>query len=270
MFCPADRPDRYLKALAAADVVILDLEDAVAPAAKATARKHIQALAKAGDIDVQRTVLRLNAAHSAEHDADVATAVEADLQMVMLAKSEDPREVRAIPLPVIVLIETPRGLEQAGSLAEPENVLGMMWGADDLVAGLGGFSSRHPDGAYRDIALYARNRVLVAAKAYDRIALDGVHMDIADLEGLAAECEDAVSIGFDASVAIHPSQLDVIRSSYAPSPERVDWAARLLTYVGESRGVTTFEGRMVDGPIFKQAERLLRLAQSIEQNRGDG
>ena len=80
--------------------------------------------------------------------------------------------------------------------------------------------------------------------------------------GLAVECEDAVAVGFDATVAIHPSQLPVIRQAYAPSPERVDWARRLLAQVSDDTGVTTFEGRMVDGPVFTQARRVLRLAEA--------
>ena len=85
-------------------------------------------------------------------------------------------------------------------------------------------------------------------------------MDIPDTAGLAAECEDAVASGFDATVAIHPSQLPVIRSAYAPSTEQIDWAHRLFAHVGDDRGVRTFEGRMVDGPIYQQAERVIRLA----------
>lgn len=87
-------------------------------------------------------------------------------------------------------------------------------------------------------------------------------MDISDLDGLAMACEDAVASGFDATAAIHPGQVDVIRRTHAPAPERVDWARRLLEHVGTERGVTTFEGRMVDGPIYKQAERTLRLART--------
>lgn len=143
LFCPVDRPERYGKALAAADVVILDVEDAVAPTAK----------------------------------------------------------------------------EHAGAIAAAPRVDAVMFGADDLVASMG------------DIARYSRSRALVATKAYDRLAVDAMHMNIPDVEGLASACEDAVAVGFDAMVAIHPS-----------------------------RGVTTFRGRMVAGPIYKQAERLVHRA----------
>lgn len=260
LFCPADRPDRYPKALAAADVVILDLEDAVAPDKKSQARDALRSLVTDGALDAERTVVRINGADSAEQAADIELIRELSIPRVMLAKSEDPQDIRALPCDVVALVETARGLEQTGALAEPDNVVAMMWGADDLVASMGGTASRRPDGTYRDLARFARVRVLTAAKAFGLLALDAVHMDIRDAAGLRAECEDAVASGFDATVAIHPSQIAVIRSAYAPTAEQVDWARRLLAHVGEHRGVTTFEGRMVDGPIYKQAERVIRLA----------
>jgi citrate lyase subunit beta / citryl-CoA lyase len=260
LFCPADRPDRYPKALMAADVVILDLEDAVAPDRKESAREALRQLARAGSLDADRTVVRVNAAASSEHAADVRLTRELAISRVMLAKAERPQDLGSLECGVIPLVETARGVELAASLSEPPNVLGLMWGADDLVAGMGGTGSRHAGGSYRDAARFARVRVLIAAKACGRLALDAVHMDIGDVEGLTAECEDAVAVGFDATVAIHPSQLPVIRSAYRPSAEQVGWARRLLTRVADDRSVTTFEGQMVDGPIFKQAERLLRLA----------
>lgn len=260
LFCPADRPDRYAKALSASDVVIVDLEDAVALSAKGTARDAIRVLAEAGELDLERTVIRVNAVNTPEHALDVALTQELGAPRVMLAKAEYVFEVEALPHETVVLLETPAGIERAGGLAAADNAVAVMWGADDLVAGLGGTGSRHADGRYRDVARYARSRSLVAAKAAGRLALDGVHMDIHDIDGLAAECEDAVAVGFDATVAIHPAQLEVIRSIYRPSSERLNWARRLLEHVGDDRSVTTFEGRMVDGPIYKQAERILTLA----------
>jgi citrate lyase subunit beta/citryl-CoA lyase len=100
----------------------------------------------------------------------------------------------------------------------------------------------------------------MAGKVSGRLVLDAVHLDIDDADGLVAECEDAVASGFDGTVTIHPTQLAVVRAAYAPTEERVDWARRLLHQVGDERGVTTFEGRMVDGPIYRQAERVLALA----------
>jgi citrate lyase subunit beta/citryl-CoA lyase len=256
LFCPADRPERWAKAAAIADVVIIDLEDAVSPAAKPAARDAL----RQADLDPDRTVLRINGAATPEHDEDVALLAELAVRRIMLAKTESAAQVAALEnYEVLALVESPLGVERVGDLAFAPNVIGVMWGADDLVAGLGGTSSRRADGSYRDIARYARSRTLIAAKAAGRLAIDGVHMDIADIDGLRGECADAVAIGFDATVAIHPSQVPVIRAAYTPDDEQVDWARRLLAAIGEGGGVTTFEGRMVDGPIFRQAERILRL-----------
>lgn len=260
LFCPADRPDRYPKALAVADVVILDLEDAVAPANRPAARDALRRLSDDGVLDPDRTVVRVNGADTGDHARDLAVTTGMGIRRIMLAKSEDPAGPAAVEADVLLLVETPRGIEHVGLLAALDNIVAVMWGADDLVAGLGGTASRFDDGRYRDVARYARSRALIAAKANNRLALDAVHMDIADAPGLAAECADAVAVGFDATVAIHPSQVPLIRAAYAPPPERVEWARRLLAHVGEDPGVATFEGRMVDGPILKQARRVLRLA----------
>lgn len=204
--------------------------------------------------------MRVSGSASPDHAPDVALTAELGLRRVMLAKTADPVALSGLPHEVVALLETPLGIERAGELAAASNVVAVMWGADDLVAGLGGTSSRKPDGSFRDVVCYARSRALVAAKAAGRLVLDAVHMDIADLEGLAAACQDAAAVGFDATVAIHPTQVEVIRVSYAPDAQRLDWAYRLLQHVGECRGVTTFEGRMVDGPIYRQAERIVRRA----------
>jgi citrate lyase subunit beta/citryl-CoA lyase len=257
LFCPADRPERWAKAAAVADVVIIDLEDAVPPGGKSAARDAL----RGADLDPDRTVLRINAAATPEHDEDVALLTDLPLRRIMLAKAESPAPVAALENhEVVVLVESPLGIERVGELVRAPNVVGVMWGADDLVAGLGGTSSRYPDGRYRDVARYARSRTLVAAKASGRLAIDAVHMDIADTDGLRGECEDAVAVGFDATVAIHPRQLPVIRAAYTPDEEQVRWAHRLLAAVGGEGGVTTFEGRMVDGPIYRQAQRILRLS----------
>jgi len=262
LFCPADRPDRYPKALACADVVVLDLEDAVAPDGKAAARASLRALAQAGTLDLDRTVVRVNAASSAEHLADVEVLRETGIPVVMVAKCDSPGDLSAVAdLASIPLLESSRGIAGAVSIAASNGVVAVMWGADDLVADLGGTSSRRGDGSYRDVARHARSTSLLAAKAAGRLAIDAVFMDIADVDGLRAQCEDAVAVGFDVTIAIHPTQVPVIRSTYFPSPDEVERAHRLLA-AATSGGVTTFEGRMVDGPIIKQAQRVLLRARS--------
>ncbi len=259
LFCPADRPDRYAKAHDRADVVIVDLEDAVAPADKAAARR---ALLAAPDLDPDRTLVRLNAAGTAEHAADLDVVRRLGLARVMLPKAQDPGDVAALgDLGVLVLIESPLGLHRVGELVAVPNVVGAMWGAEDLVAGLGGTTSRHPDGRYRDVARYARTATLVAAKAHGRIALDGVHLDIADLPGLAEQCEDGAAVGFDACACIHPGQVPVVRRAYAPTAEQVAQARELLAAAQARAGVFSWRGRMVDGPVLAQARQVLARAE---------
>lgn len=257
LFCPADRPERYAKAAAAADVVILDLEDAVSPGAKPGAR---QALID-NPQDVERTVIRVNAATTAEFADDLAALQRMPYRRVMLAKTETRADVeRLADFEVIALIESPLGAVNAADIAAANNVVGFMWGSEDLTAALGGRRSRLADGGYHPIVTQVRGDVLLAAKAYGRFALDSVFMDIGNLDALRAESDDAVNIGFDAKVAVHPKQVDVIRAAYAPTDEQVAWAQGLLDAAQHERGVFTYEGQMVDGPVFKQAQQILRRA----------
>jgi citrate lyase subunit beta/citryl-CoA lyase len=221
----------------------------------------VRGLVADGTYDRRRTVLRINGAASVDHRADLDLLSEQGIGRVMLAKTE--RALDLAPLAVhdvVALLETPLGIENAAEIARAGSVVAVMWGADDLIAGLGGTASRRADGSHRDVVRYARSRALVAAKAFGVAAVDNVFMDLGDPTGLRAEAEDAVAVGFDAKVAIHPDQVPVIRTAFTPTPERVAWARRLLAAVGDERGVTTFEGRMVDGPIYAQAERIVRLA----------
>ncbi|RBO90885.1 HpcH/HpaI aldolase/citrate lyase family protein [Nocardia puris] len=257
LFCPADRPERYAKAAAAADVVILDLEDGVAPADKAAARAALVA----GPLDPETTVVRVNAAATEDHALDLAALADTGYRRLMLPKTESAEQITALSgYEVIALVESPLGALAVARAAMARNAIGVMWGAEDLIAGLGGNASRHADGTYRDVARHVRSSALLAAKAYGKFALDSVYLDIRDLDGLRAETDDAVAVGFDAKVAIHPSQVPVIRAAYAPADDEVAWARRLLDEVPNHRGVFAFEGRMVDAPVLRHAERILRRA----------
>ena len=256
LFCPADREDRYAKALAAADTVILDLEDAVAPADKARARERVVASA----LDPERVVVRVNPAGTADHAADLAALAGTAYRTVMLAKAEAAADLDALHAAghrVLALCETARGVVHAEEIAAHPATIGLMWGAEDLVASMTGRSSRFDDGRYRDVARHARSRVLLAAKAFGKAAIDSVHLDIADVDGLRAEVLDAAASGFDATACIHPSQVAVIREGYAASPAELDWAARVLAEAERQPGVFRFEGRMVDEPVLRQARAIL-------------
>ena len=257
LFCPADRPERFEKAAAAADVVILDLEDGVAAKDREAARKALIET----PLDPERTVVRINPSATADHQLDLEALKSTSYTTVMLAKTEDPQQVRDLaPLDVVVLIETPLGALAVNELARMDNSLALMWGAEDLFAVLGGTANRYPDGSYREVARHVRSQTLLAAKAYGRMALDSVYLDIKDLDGLAAEVDDAVAVGFDAKVAIHPSQVAVIRAGYAPTAEQVEWARAVLTRAATERGVFQHDGLMVDAPVLRRAERIVALA----------
>lgn len=259
LFCPADRPERYGKAAERSDTVILDLEDAVAPAAKASAREALAASA----LDPERTVVRVNPVGTPDFALDCDAVRGTSYRTVMLAKTESSDDVAAVraalgDVDIVALCETARGVVNAVDIARADGVSALMWGAEDLVASLGGTSSRRPDGAYRAVALQARSQVLLAAGAADRLAIDAVYVDISDLDGLAAEADDAVASGFAAKACIHPGQVATVRAAFAPVEADVQWARALLAAAENERGVFTYEGRMVDEPILRHARSVLR------------
>ncbi|TDE98857.1 CoA ester lyase [Occultella glacieicola] len=254
LFCPADRPDRFAKASERADAVILDLEDAVAPERKTQARAAL----RAEPLDPADTIVRVNPAGGPEFEADLEALAGTDYRTVMLAKAESPAQVARLDgFDVIALCETALGVLAAPVLAAAPAVHALMWGAEDLLASLGGTTSRGPDGAYRDVARTARSAVLLAAGAYGKAAIDTVHLDIADLDGLAREAEDANASGFSATACIHPGQVETIRAAYRPGPDQVAWAREVLAAAGARPGVFRHRGRMVDEPVLRQARAIL-------------
>ena len=254
LFCPADRPDRYHKAADAADVVILDLEDAVASADKEAARVALIDT----PLDPANTVVRVNPVGTPEHELDLRALSQTAYTTVMLPKSESGEQVYGLaPLEVIALIETPLGAVNVAACARADNAVGVMWGSEDLFAALGGTANRRADGSLRDVAQHVRSASLLAAKAYARLALDSVFLDIKDLDGLRAEVDDGVAVGFDAKVAIHPSQVPVIRAGFTPDDEQLTWARRVLAAAEDQRGVFELDGVMVDMPVLRRAARIV-------------
>jgi citrate lyase subunit beta/citryl-CoA lyase len=258
LFCPADRPERYEKALERADAVIIDLEDAVAPDDKVAARGALIE----SELDPSRVIVRVNPIETHDHIADMATLSQTDYRRIMVAKSESPKRLGKLDprFEIVALCETAKGVAQADRIAAVDRVSALMWGGEDLVASLGGTSSRKPNGRYRDIARLARARVLLAAGSRNKAAIDAVHLDISDTKRLSIEAMDAASSGFAATACIHPSQVDVIRDAYRPDDKAVAWATAVLALAAHERGVFTYEGRMVDGPVLRHARSILQRA----------
>ncbi|WP_295649883.1 CoA ester lyase [uncultured Dietzia sp.] len=269
LFCPADRPERYAKAAERADVVIVDLEDAVAPANRAAARDAL----RSSDLDPDRTIVRVNPVDTSDHAADLEAFTATGYRCVMLAKAESAAQVTdlysATGAAVLALVETPLGVVRAEEIASAPGCAGLMWGAEDLLAAMGGSTSRFSvaeeggprvAGEYRDVPRHARARVALAAAAFGRWAVDSVHLDIADVEGQRAEALDAVAQGYVGTACIHPSQVAVVREAYAPDDDEVAWARKVLAAAEHNQGVFQLDGRMVDGPVFRQAEATMRRA----------
>lgn len=261
LFCPADRPERYAKAAAAADAVILDLEDGVAPDDKPLARRALQA----SSLDPRQTIVRVNPAGTADAARDLDALAATRYDVLMLPKAEAAGQAEALaPRQVIALCETPRGVLAAPELAAVPNVVAMMWGAEDLVAAIGGRSSRHPGGRYRDVARHARSAVLLAAAAALTPAVDSVYLDIDDLDGLRAEAEDGAASGFAAKACVHPRQAAVVREAFRPTAEEVRWAQRVLAAADGASGVFAFEGRMVDAPVLHHARQVTHAVRNVD------
>jgi citrate lyase subunit beta/citryl-CoA lyase len=263
LFVPADRPDRFAKAAARADTVILDLEDAVAPADKPTARRAIVE----HPLDPARTIVRVDPVGTDDFVADIAAVSSTRYRTVMLAKTETTAQLDeladAIPgVRILALCETAAGVVRAPALAGHPSVVGLMWGSEDLVASLGGTSSRREDGGYRDVVRHARSSVLLAAGAAGVMAVDAVHLDLDDLAGLAAEAADAAAVGFVGSACIHPGQVATIRAAFRPDARAVAAARSLLEAAAGERGVFRHEGRMVDEPLLRHARSVLARAGS--------
>jgi citrate lyase subunit beta/citryl-CoA lyase len=259
LFCPADRPDRFEKAAERADAVILDLEDAVAPSGKAAARDNLIG----HPLDPETTIVRVNSVSSGCFADDLVALSQTEYRTVMVAKSEKPEQLSGLDrYQLIALCETAVGVLAAPAIAGVTNVVALMWGAEDLVASLGGSSSRFDDGRYRQVAQHARSSVLLAAAAAGKAAIDAVHLDIDDHDGLGSEARDAAAVGFAATACIHPGQVSVVRDAYRPTPDQLAEATALLEAAEGQRGVFRFDGRMIDGPVLRHAEQLLRRSRS--------
>lgn len=255
LFCPADRPDRFAKARDRSDAVILDLEDAVAHDAKDTARAEVAS----ADLDPARVIVRVNAPDTTEFAADIQMLGRTPFRTVMVAKTEDPALLDAFSAEyeLIALCETARGISRVPDIAAHPGVVAIMWGAEDLVASIGGTGSRDGSGRYRDVARFARSRVLLEAAAQGKAAIDAVHIDIDDVSGLRAEASDAAASGFAASACIHPAQVETIRAAYEPDADALAWARAVLTAAEGERGVFRFRGSMVDEPLLRHARVLV-------------
>jgi citrate lyase subunit beta/citryl-CoA lyase len=278
LFSPGDQPDLVRKAPRAdPDVIVIDLEDAVAPGEKDAARTATSEVLTDPDFDPDAEVcVRLTGTDS---ETDVATLADAGAvpDAVMLPKVADAETVESAAellaeydwsgdggagsLPVLALVETARGVLNAAEIADADATAALVFGAEDLSADLG--ATRTAEGTE---VLYAREKVVTAAAAADVDAIDTVFTDFSDEEGLAEATRFARQLGYDGKMAIHPAQVSVINDAFTPEDEEIDWAERVLTAKAkaerEGRGVFEVDGEMIDAPLIAQAERIRERAEA--------
>ena len=264
---PGSRTDRYPKGLASgADLVCVDLEDAVAPGDKDAARRSVLELIQGASWRADRSAVRVNPARTQAGGDDLAALASlpaAEPLTVVVPKvdrADDVEQVRDAlaaggrDVNLVAMIETARGLEDAAHIAGVPGVSALFLGAVDLASELG-------CSLEWDALLYARSRVVHAAALGGVGVIDVPHLGVDDVAGVAAEARAVAGLGFTAKAAIHPNQIEPIHDAFRPGPEEADRARRLLdAYHRAGGGVISFEGGMVDRPVVEAARRTLQRA----------
>jgi citrate lyase subunit beta / citryl-CoA lyase len=283
LFVPADSEKKISKALSVgADGLILDLEDAVAAANKATARPMAAAFVSAtrGQSKRPRLYVRINAFDTPYWQDDIAGVIAAQPDGIMLPKPRSGADVDRLAKHLDAL-EAKHGLSIGQTriiaiateipsalfaMASFENVsprmVALTWGAEDLSALVGSSATREPNGVWTSPYLLARNLCLMAAIAADRQPIDTVYVNFRDAAGLAEECRIAARDGFTGKMAIHPDQVAVINAAFTPSPTDIAWAHEItaLFVANPGAGALSLRGQMIDKPHAVRAARILARA----------
>lgn len=268
LFVPGTSRERFDKAFASgADAVVLDLEDGVETTRKDEARKAIAGWLAAPASGRAERLVRVNALGSAFIAGDLSwlATVDGRYDGLVLPKVESPEQVarlaRAISSRrVIPLLETAKGIVHAAAIMSADaDIPAVLFGAEDLTAELG-----IPRTVEGEELLYARSQVVMAAVAAGADPIDAVYVDIVRRDKLRADAKRARALGFTGKMAIHPDQVSTINDAFSPSADEVS-AARKILEAGEAarargEGAFRLDGRMVDAPVIRRAERVLALA----------
>ena len=257
LFVPANRPDRFDKALAShADAVIIDLEDAVPPDDKSTARNALAAwLSPAHPV-----IIRVNGADTPWFREDLTLARLPGVVGVMLPKAERIDEVFTVACvgagtAVLPMIETAVGLANAQTIARAQGVERLVFGSIDFQLDLG------ISGDDVELASYRAQLVLASRLAGIAAPVDGVSTSIDDVDSLKVDAQRARRQGFGAKLCIHPRQVDTVNSAFGPSADEISWAQRVLEAAARSGGAAvSVEGRMVDRPVMMKAQAIVQEA----------
>ncbi|MFS2111829.1 CoA ester lyase [Sphingomonas sp. Sphisp140] len=257
LFLPASNPRAIEKARGlSADLVILDLEDAVKDADKATARiAAVEAVAQG--FGPRLAAIRLNGIESGEHLEDVAAVATSRADFAVLPKAESAADVaqvaKALGKPLLAMIETPLGVLAAAEIAAVPGVSGLIAGTNDLAASL-----RLPPSSGRAQMSVALQTIVLAARANAVWALDGVFNRLDDPEGLAAECREGRALGYDGKSLIHPNQIEIAARAFGPTEQELAEARALIA--AATGGAERYEGRMIETMHVDQARAVLARA----------
>jgi citrate lyase subunit beta/citryl-CoA lyase len=277
LFVPGDRPERFDKAVASgADAVIFDLEDSVVPGARPKARQEISHYLRNAPRQLPLWV-RINPVANADALEDLAAVVSARPDGVILPKARNGADLRRLDhwlealevthlhepgsIKVIALVtESAGAVLNAASFAQtPARVTGFTWGAEDLAADLGSAGNRNDAGEFEFAFRIARTTCLLMAAAAGVAAIDTIDTEFRDVEALERRARASRRDGFVGKLAIHPAQIAPVHAAFSPSTEEIDWARRVMAAFANSpgAGALSMDGRMVDRPHLKQAERIL-------------
>jgi citrate lyase subunit beta/citryl-CoA lyase len=281
LFVPADSPRKQEKGLGSgADALILDLEDSVAPSAKAAARALAADFLRAHGGAGPLLYVRVNDFTTGLTDDDLEAVMPSRPAGIMLPKAVGTDDVARLDIALRVhearhgmddgatriiplITETAQSLLLAGTHARPNGRLsGITWGAEDLSASVGASSYRDAEGRLTPLFQHARTMTLLAAAAAGVAAVDTVYPDFRNETGFAAECAEAARDGFTAKMAIHPAQVPAINAAFTPSPDALAKARSVIDAFAAAgdAGVVAIDGKMFDRPHLRLAQRLLARA----------
>ena len=277
LFVPATRPERFAKALASgADAVIIDLEDAVAPRDKGAARDQLSnAFGQFTAAELDRLVVRVNAGGTPWFDDDMKllqSLARQGLGAAMLPKAESVAVLQNMAqslgstCALMPLIESLAGFDAVDALARVSQVLRLAFGNLDFQADLG--LACAPDET--ELVPVRLAVVMAARRAGLAAAIDGVTIDTKDAVQLQLDTARSRRAGFGAKLCIHPMQVAVVNTAFAPSASELDWARRVLAAVAAAGGgVVSLDGRMEDGPVVLLARRTLAQIRMLPQTQSD-
>ena len=273
LYMPASNPRAVEKARSlACDVVILDLEDAVLPDAKATARADAVAAVAAGAFGRREVVIRVNAVSTPWGEADLAAAAAAGPDAVLAPKIRSPEDIAAYDRGLAAapqhtrlwsMIETPQAILAIDAIAEAPSRLGaLVMGVNDLAKEIGARQTPGREPFQAALAL-----TVMAARAHGLAVLDGVHNEIDDLAALEAVCRQGADFGFDGKTLIHPSHLAICNAAFTPAPVEVSWSRAVIAAFdapeNAGKGALRVEGRLAELLHRDQAVRLVAIADAI-------